>query len=129
MTATTKPEIGATVIANGIETNYLEDGSGEDTVLLIHGSGPGVTSYANWRLVIPALAAKFRVIAPDMVGFGFSERPKDVDVQLADMGGSSHRADGHAWNREEPAWSGTASAARLPFGWRLNTPSVSTSWS
>jgi pimeloyl-ACP methyl ester carboxylesterase len=79
MTATTKPEIGATAVANGIETNYLEDGSGDDTVLLIHGSGPGVTSYANWRLVIPALAAKFRVIAPDMVGFGYSERPKDVD--------------------------------------------------
>ena len=52
MTATTKPEIGATAIANGIETNYLEDGAGDDTVLLIHGSGPGVTSYANWRLVI-----------------------------------------------------------------------------
>jgi pimeloyl-ACP methyl ester carboxylesterase len=82
MTSTTKPEIGATVTANGIETNYLEDGSGEDTVLLIHGSGPGVTSYANWRLVIPALAAKFRVIAPDMVGFGFSERPKDVTYNL-----------------------------------------------
>ena len=79
MTATTKPEIGATAIANGIETNYLEDGSGDDTVLLIHGSGPGVTSYANWRLVIPALATKFRVIAPDMVGFGYSERPEDID--------------------------------------------------
>ena len=82
MTATTKPEIGATVIANGIETNYLEDGSGDDTVLLIHGSGPGVTSYANWRLVIPALATKFRVIAPDMVGFGFSERPENVEYSV-----------------------------------------------
>ena len=48
MTATVKPEIGSTVVANGIETNYLEDGSGDDTVVLIHGSGPGVTSYANW---------------------------------------------------------------------------------
>jgi pimeloyl-ACP methyl ester carboxylesterase len=82
MTATTKPEIGATAVANGIETNYLEDGSGDDTVLLIHGSGPGVTSYANWRLVIPALATKFRVIAPDMVGFGFSERPKGVEYNV-----------------------------------------------
>ena len=82
MTATAKPEIGATAIANGIQTNYLEDGSGDETVLLIHGSGPGVTSYANWRLVIPALATKFRVIAPDMVGFGFSERPKNIDYSL-----------------------------------------------
>src|SRR6187431_3248172 len=82
MTATAKPEIGATAIANGIETNYLEDGSGDDTVLLIHGSGPGVTSYANWRLVIPALAEKFRVIAPDMVGFGYSDRPENVEYGL-----------------------------------------------
>ncbi len=63
MTAMGKPEIGATAIANGIETNYLEDGSGDDTVLLIHGSGPGVTFYPNWRLMIPALATKFRVMS------------------------------------------------------------------
>jgi 2-hydroxymuconate-semialdehyde hydrolase len=48
-------------------------------VLLIHGSGPGVTAWANWRLVMPALAQSCRVIAPDMVGFGYTERlPGDV---------------------------------------------------
>lgn len=82
MTTTSKPEIGATAIANGIKTNYLEGGSGDQTVLLIHGSGPGVTSYANWRLVIPALAEKFRVIAPDMVGFGYSDRPENIEYSL-----------------------------------------------
>ena len=77
MTTGENPEIGATADANGIKTNYLEAGQG-DPVVLIHGSGPGVTSYANWRLVIPALAENFRVIAPDMVGFGFTERPASV---------------------------------------------------
>jgi pimeloyl-ACP methyl ester carboxylesterase len=77
MTETERPEIGATVDAGGVKTNYLEAGSGP-AVVLIHGSGPGVTAYANWRLVIPALAEQFRVIAPDMVGFGFTERPGDV---------------------------------------------------
>ena len=72
------PEIGSTADANGIKTNYLEAGKG-DPVVLIHGSGPGVTSYANWRLVLPALAESFRVIAPDMVGFGFSERPANIE--------------------------------------------------
>ena len=43
------PEIGKSVIAAGINTNYLEAGEGEP-VILIHGSGPGVTAYANWRL-------------------------------------------------------------------------------
>src|ERR1700685_4315134 len=74
MTTGEKPEIGATADDNGIKTNYLEAGKG-DPVVLIHGSGPGVTSYANWRLVLPSLAENFRVVAPDMVGFGFSERP------------------------------------------------------
>lgn len=80
-TPTELTEIGRSVVANGIRTNYLEGGSGPD-VVLIHGSGPGVTSYANWRLVIPALAEDFHVIAPDMVGFGFSERPEGVDYSL-----------------------------------------------
>jgi pimeloyl-ACP methyl ester carboxylesterase len=77
MTTGDNPEIGETADANGIKTNYLEAGKG-DPVILIHGSGPGVTSYANWRLVLPALAENFRVLAPDMVGFGFSERPANI---------------------------------------------------
>jgi len=34
-----------------------------------------VSAWANWRGVIPVLAERFRVIAPDMVGFGFTDRP------------------------------------------------------
>lgn len=67
------PEIGKTVNAAGFATNYLELGSGAP-VVLIHGSGPGVTAYANWRLTIPELAKKFRILAPDIVGFGHTER-------------------------------------------------------
>jgi pimeloyl-ACP methyl ester carboxylesterase len=77
MTTGESPEIGATAHANGIKTNYLEAGQG-DPVVLIHGSGPGVTAYANWRLVMPALAERFRVVAPDMAGFGYSERPAGI---------------------------------------------------
>jgi pimeloyl-ACP methyl ester carboxylesterase len=77
LTTGENPAIGAIADANGIKTNYLEAGKG-DPVVLIHGSGPGVTSYANWRLVLPALAENFRVLAPDMVGFGFSERPTNI---------------------------------------------------
>jgi len=73
-----RPEIGASADAGGITTNYLEAGDGP-AVVLIHGSGPGVTAYANWRLVLPALAERYRVIAPDMAGFGFSERPEKAD--------------------------------------------------
>ncbi len=51
-------------------------------MVLLHGSGPGVTAWANWRLTMPALATSFRVVAPDMVGFGYTERPPGVRYAL-----------------------------------------------
>jgi 2-hydroxymuconate-semialdehyde hydrolase len=81
MTTNPNAEIGKTVVANGVRTNYHEQGEGAP-VLLIHGSGPGVTGWANWRLTIPALARQFRVLAPDMVGFGYTERPAGVEYNM-----------------------------------------------
>jgi 2-hydroxymuconate-semialdehyde hydrolase len=69
-----RPEIGLSINAGGIATNYHDSGVG-DPVLLIHGSGPGVTAWANWRMNMPVLAKSFRVIAPDMVGFGYTQSP------------------------------------------------------
>lgn len=71
---TGNPEIAHTVVAGGIRTNYHDLGQGFP-VLLIHGSGPGVSAWANWRLTMPELAKQARVIAPDMVGFGYTDRP------------------------------------------------------
>jgi pimeloyl-ACP methyl ester carboxylesterase len=82
MTTTENPAIGKDVEANGIRTNYLESGSGDEHVVLVHGSGPGVTSYANWRLVLPVLGEDFHCVAPDMVGFGYSERPENPDYSV-----------------------------------------------
>lgn len=75
------PEIGLSVDAGGIRTNYLRAGEGP-VVLLLHGSGPGVSAWANWRLTIPALAQRFTVIAPDIVGFGFTERPEGFHYSM-----------------------------------------------
>lgn len=47
-------------------------------VLMLHGSGPGVSAWANWRLVMPQLAQQRRVLAPDLVGFGDTERPEGI---------------------------------------------------
>jgi 2-hydroxymuconate-semialdehyde hydrolase len=71
---TPSPEIARSIVAAGIRTNYHDVGEGFP-LLLIHGSGPGVSAWANWRTVMPELARRSRVIAPDMVGFGFTERP------------------------------------------------------
>ena len=82
MTTTTRPEIGKRIRAAGIDTNYLEAGSGAP-VVFVHGSGPGVTAYANWRLTLPTLSTKLRCLAPDMVGFGYTDRPEGVRYDLA----------------------------------------------
>ncbi|WP_084269208.1 alpha/beta fold hydrolase [Mycobacterium avium] len=70
-----------TIDAGGIETSYLEAGAGEPVVML-HGSGPGVSAMANWQHNIGALSQRFRVLAPDIVGFGATERPDDVVYSL-----------------------------------------------
>ena len=41
-----------------------------------------MTAYANWRGVLPELGRHFRCIAPDMVGFGYSERPDKSEYGL-----------------------------------------------
>jgi 2-hydroxymuconate-semialdehyde hydrolase len=66
------PEVGITLEHAGFRTNYHDTGQGAP-LLLLHGSGPGVTAWANWRLLLPALAEHRRVIAPDIVGFGYSD--------------------------------------------------------
>jgi 2-hydroxymuconate-semialdehyde hydrolase len=77
----TNPEVASSLVAAGIRTNCHDLGSGP-AVLLLHGSGPGVSAFANWRLVMPELSRKFRVVAPDLVGFGFSDRPAGIRYDM-----------------------------------------------
>jgi pimeloyl-ACP methyl ester carboxylesterase len=51
-------------------------------VLLLHGSGPGVSAWANWAKTIPVLSRSARVVAPDLVGYGLTVRPDDVTYSL-----------------------------------------------
>jgi pimeloyl-ACP methyl ester carboxylesterase len=67
--------------AGGVQTSYLEAGSGE-AVVMLHGSGPGVSAMANWQHNIGTLSQRFRVLAPDIVGFGATQRPDDVVYSL-----------------------------------------------
>jgi len=67
---------------NGIKTHYHEEGSGNEKLVLIHGSGPGVSAFANWRLVIPRLRESFHVFAPDIVGFGKTDKVSKDEYTL-----------------------------------------------
>lgn len=81
MTSTTGLETGQYIDVKGTSTHYHDVGGGKP-VLLLHGSGPGVSASANWRHAIPALAETARVLALDLVGFGLTERPVDVRYSL-----------------------------------------------
>jgi 4,5:9,10-diseco-3-hydroxy-5,9,17-trioxoandrosta-1(10),2-diene-4-oate hydrolase len=54
--------------------HYHEAGSGPPLVLL-HGSGPGVSGWSNFRGNLPVFAERFRTLVPDMPGFGRSPMP------------------------------------------------------
>jgi len=70
------PELGQLIRTGAFNSNVHDLGQGFP-VLLLHGSGPGVSAWANWRLLLPVLAQTRRVVAPDLLGFGYTERPAD----------------------------------------------------
>ncbi|MBF6221565.1 alpha/beta fold hydrolase [Nocardia abscessus] len=59
----------------GLTLRYHEAGSGAPLVLL-HGSGPGVSGWANFGANLPVLAERFRCLIIDQPGFGASGRPE-----------------------------------------------------
>ena len=73
---TTNPELARRVRTGTFHSNVHDMGTGAP-VLLLHGSGPGVSAWANWRLLLPVLAQTRRAIAPDLLGFGYTDRPAD----------------------------------------------------
>jgi 2-hydroxymuconate-semialdehyde hydrolase len=80
-TTTPSPEIGKSLKTGSFNTNVHDIGQGTP-LMFIHGSGPGVTAWANWRLVMPELSKTRRVIAPDMVGFGYTDRPEGITYNM-----------------------------------------------
>ena len=77
------PELGRSIRTGTFHTNVHDLGQGGGRpLLMIHGSGPGVSAYANWRLAMPVLSKARRVIAPDMVGFGFTDRPAGIAYSM-----------------------------------------------
>ena len=65
-----------TVLVDGLVTGYLEAGAG-DPVVLLHGGEFGACARIGWERTIAALATRFRVLAPDMLGFGASAKVVD----------------------------------------------------
>jgi 4,5:9,10-diseco-3-hydroxy-5,9,17-trioxoandrosta-1(10),2-diene-4-oate hydrolase len=75
MTATLDFEATSHYLDGTPRLHYHEAGEGPALVML-HGSGPGVTAWSNYGANLPNLAQHFRTVLWDMPGFGRSERPE-----------------------------------------------------
>lgn len=66
-------------ITTGKYTTWMnESGVGnKETILFLHGSGPGVTSIANWSYALDACGDSFHCLAPDLYGFAKSDHPDE----------------------------------------------------
>lgn len=69
------PPVGKFVEIDGLRLHFFEQGDGP-SVLLLHGNGAYATDFVGCGL-FERLAARYRVIAIDRPGFGYSERPRD----------------------------------------------------
>src|SRR5512132_1056900 len=58
-------------VVNGIRVHYVREGAGPPVVLL-HG---WPQTWFCWRLLMPLLAERFTLIAPDLRGYGLSDKP------------------------------------------------------
>ena len=59
------------VKVDGYNIRYLVDGKSKKNLLLVHGLG---ASAERWEHVIPNFAKNYRVIVPDLPGFGKSDK-------------------------------------------------------
>jgi pimeloyl-ACP methyl ester carboxylesterase len=74
MTAVTR----RTLVVDGLVTSYLEAGPADgDPVVLLHGGEFGASAELGWERIIPLLATRYRVLAPDQLGYGHSAKVHD----------------------------------------------------
>ena len=65
-------DLRETITDRGV-LRYYDTGGDGSPVLFLHGSGPGVTGWRNFRGVLPAFAAHFRCLILEFPGFGVSD--------------------------------------------------------
>jgi pimeloyl-ACP methyl ester carboxylesterase len=121
---------------NGFRMHYAEAGSGEPLILQ-HG---WPQHWWAWRNQIPALAERYRVIVPDLRGYGWSEAPSsgyeksqfaaDVIALMDELGIERARYAGHDWGAaagyilamEHPERLVRVAGMSVPPPWREGPP-------
>lgn len=77
------PEAHYADCPNGRRIHYIDQGEGP-AVVFLHGSGPGASGHSNFKGNYPKWADQgYRCLVPDLIGFGYSDKPDDVEYPLA----------------------------------------------
>lgn len=108
-------------VGDNFRFHYYDEGEGE-TVLFLHGSGTGVSGHTNFKRNFVALRdAGFRVILPDLPGFGFSSKPDNVEYSMDYFNGKLIEfAD--ALELDQFSLIGNSLGGALSLGLSLNKP-------
>ena len=63
-------------VQEGLKLHYHEAGGEHpETVILLHGGGPGASAWSNFGRNLPVFAKNYRTLAIDQPGFGRSDKP------------------------------------------------------
>jgi 2-hydroxy-6-oxo-6-(2'-aminophenyl)hexa-2,4-dienoate hydrolase len=93
MKTQTVPITSHVVSAAGLDTHYLAAGPAvAPVVILLHGGGAGADARGNWSATIPRLADRFRVLAPEMPGFGRTAKPDPAHYEYSQAARNAHLA-------------------------------------
>ena len=72
------PEGKYAEVHSGLKLHYHEAGAeNAETVILLHGGGPGASAWSNFGRNLPVFAKNYRTIAVDQPGFGRSDKPTE----------------------------------------------------
>lgn len=73
----TPVKTGDSLKSFNISTTFVRQGQGEKTIVLLHGFD---SSFMEFRRLLPKLTSTSKVIVPDLLGFGFTQRPNELPI-------------------------------------------------
>lgn len=81
----TRTESDGRQVRVGRRTLFVTEAGAGEPVVLLHGGGAGATGMSNYAENVDALAEHFRVIVPDMPGYGRSTKGIDQEDPFGDL--------------------------------------------
>ncbi|PAE40823.1 alpha/beta fold hydrolase [Bacillus sp. 7884-1] len=73
-------DVNTRKIPTGNYQTFINEGGDKkssETIIFLHGSGPGVSAKSNWKEILPHFKGEFHVVAPDIYGFGNTDHPEN----------------------------------------------------